>query len=101
MFLDIDNDELIAYRKATDDVSNVVIVVVNLDPYHRQSGWLEIEPEELGFDPQVSYQMHDLLSGARYLWHGRRNFVELAPGMGHIFRLRRRVRTERDFDYFM
>lgn len=100
-FLGIDNDELIAYRKATDDLSNVVVTVVNLDPYHRQSGWLDLEPSELGLDPQSSYQMHDLLSGARYLWHGRRNFVELAPGMGHVFRLRRRVRTERDFDYFM
>ena len=47
--------------------------------------------------------MHDLLSDARYLWHGARNFVRLDPkeSPAHVFRLRRRVRTERDFDYFL
>jgi starch synthase (maltosyl-transferring) len=47
--------------------------------------------------------VHDLLSGSRYLWHGPRNYIELAPQIipAHIFRLRRRVRTERDFEYYM
>jgi starch synthase (maltosyl-transferring) len=62
---------------------------------------VELDLEALGLDPRSPYQMHELLSGARYLWNGPRNFVQLAPGMGHVFRLRRRVRTERDFDYFM
>ena len=45
----------------------------------------------------------DLLGGARYLWHGRRNYVALDPASApaHIFRVRRRIRTERDFDYFL
>ena len=47
--------------------------------------------------------MHDLLGGARYEWHGARNYVELDPFVvpAHIFRVRRRVRTEHDFDYFL
>jgi len=47
--------------------------------------------------------MHDLLTGARYLWTGSRNFVRLDPNgaPAHVFRLRRRVRREADFDYFM
>jgi starch synthase (maltosyl-transferring) len=47
--------------------------------------------------------MDDLLGGARYLWHGSRNYVALEPDSvpAHIFRVRRRVRTERDFDYFL
>jgi starch synthase (maltosyl-transferring) len=46
--------------------------------------------------------MHDLLSDARYLWQGRRNYVSLDPqrSPAHVFRLRRHVATERDFDYF-
>ena len=45
----------------------------------------------------------DLLTDARYLWKGRWNYVELNPHImpAHIFRLRRHVRTEWDFDYFM
>jgi starch synthase (maltosyl-transferring) len=47
--------------------------------------------------------VHDLLTGARYLWRGAENFVRLDPQHvpAAIFRLRRRIRSEQDFDYFM
>ncbi len=47
--------------------------------------------------------MHDLLTGGRFLWHGSRDFVMLDPQRvpAHIFRVRRRVRREQDFDYFL
>jgi starch synthase (maltosyl-transferring) len=78
-------------------------VVVNLDPHHVHSGWLELPLEGLGLAPDQPYQAHDLLGGGRYLWHGARNFVELDPraSPAQIFRIRRRLRTERDFDYFL
>jgi starch synthase (maltosyl-transferring) len=102
-FYPIDNEQLIAYGKRTPDGGNAVLVIVNLDPHHVQQGFVELPLDELGIDPGVSYQMHDLLGDARYLWHGRRNYVELDPraAPAHVFRLRRRVRTERDFDYFL
>jgi starch synthase (maltosyl-transferring) len=95
-FHEIDNDQLICYSKCTDDLSNIVLVAVNLDPHHTQSGWVEFPLEELGIDPQKPYQMHDLLSDARYLWQGSRNYVELNPQIipAHILRVRRQVRTE-------
>jgi starch synthase (maltosyl-transferring) len=103
LFHPVDNEKIIAYSKNTDDLSNIVLVVVNLDPHHTHTGWLELDLEALGILPQQSYQVHDLLGDARFLWYGARNFVELNPQVvpAHIFRLRRRVRTERDFDYFM
>jgi starch synthase (maltosyl-transferring) len=93
-FHEIDNEQLICYSKRTDDLSNVILVVVNLDPHHTQSGWVEFLLEELGIDPQKPYQMHDLLSDARYLWQGSRNYVELNPQIvpAHILHVRRRVR---------
>jgi starch synthase (maltosyl-transferring) len=102
-FHQVDNEQLICYSKRTDDLSNVVLLVVNLDPHHTQSGWVEFPLEELGVDPRKPYQMHDLLSDARYLWQGSLNYVELNPQIvpAHVFRMRRRVRTERDFDYYM
>jgi starch synthase (maltosyl-transferring) len=59
--------------------------------------------EDLGVDQKKPYQVHDLLTGARYLWTGSRNYVEIDPQVvpAHIFRLRRRIRTERDFDEFL
>jgi len=102
-FHPVDNEQMIAYSKATPDLSNIVLTVVNLDPHYTQSGWIELPLEQLGLDPAVPFQGHDLLSGARYLWHGRRIYLELRPHEvpAHIIRLRRRVRTERDFDYFL
>ena len=43
------------------------------------------------------------MSGARYTWHGARNYVQLNPHVvpAHIFRIRRRVRSEKDFEYYL
>ncbi len=102
-FHPVDNDQLICYSKHTEDLTNVILVVVNLDPHHTHAGWLELPLQMLGLDGHQSYQVHDLLSDARYLWYGSRGYVELNPQTvpAHIFRVRRRIRTERDFDYFM
>ncbi|MEJ2093003.1 MAG: alpha-1,4-glucan--maltose-1-phosphate maltosyltransferase [Syntrophobacterales bacterium] len=102
-FFPIDNEQLICYGKYTDDLSNIILVVVNLNPHHTQGGWLELPLQDLGLDPLQPYQVHDLLGDARFLWHGPRNYVELNPHVvpAHIFRVRRRVRTERDFDYYL
>jgi starch synthase (maltosyl-transferring) len=102
-FLAVDDEQLIAYVKSTPDLANVVIVVVNLDPHHAHAGYVELPLGELGIDPSQPYQVDDLLGGARYLWHGARNYVALDPQAlpAHVFRLRRRLRTERDFDYYL
>ncbi len=98
-----DNDSLICYSKTSEAQDNLVLVVANLDPHHSQSGWVELPLEEMGLEPTRPFQAHDLLSGAHFLWQGPRNFVALDPQTtpAHVFRLRRRVRSERDFDYFM
>jgi starch synthase (maltosyl-transferring) len=100
-FAQTDNGQLIAYVKATPDLSNVLLVVVNLDPHHRQSGWVDLDLAGVKLEADVPYQVHDLLTDARYHWRGRRNFVELTPGMGHIFAVGSRVRDERDTDNFV
>ncbi len=102
-FHPVDNDQLICYSKHTEDLTNVILVVVNLDPHHTHAGWLELPLQMLGLGGHQSYQVHDLLSDGRYLWYGSKGYVELNPQTvpAHIFRVRRRIRTERDFDYFM
>lgn len=99
----VDNEQIIAYSKSTEDRDNIILVVVNLDPHHLQRGWLELPIGKFDIPVTGSYQMHDLLTGARYLWQGTRNYVELDPKFSpaHVFRLRQRVRTERDFDYYL
>jgi starch synthase (maltosyl-transferring) len=122
-FHPVDNDMLVAYSKSNSAGAGMpatgmpatgtpaagtpaiesVLVVVNVDPHYTQSGWVTIDLRSLGLPAETTFQMDDLLSGARYLWRGSRNFVSLDPqhSPAHIFRIRRRVRTERDFDYFL
>ena len=102
-FFPVDNDNLLCYAKSNADLNNLVVVVANLDPHHVQSGWVELDLEAFGIDPHMTYQMHDLLSGARFLWSGPRNYVQIDPQRtpAHLFALRRKVRTERNFDYFL
>jgi starch synthase (maltosyl-transferring) len=98
-----DNEQIMAYSKHTEDFSNIMLCVVNLDPNFTQSGWIHFPIEELGMDPEKAFQVHDMLSGARFLWRGGRNYVQIDPSSvsGHIFRVRLKVRTEKDFDYYM
>ena len=98
-----DNDEIVFFSKSTPDLSNVVLVVVNVDPHHAQSGYVHVPLEELGLTGTDAYQVQDLLTGAYFLWRGERNYIALDPKVtpAHILRLRRKTRTERDFDYFM
>jgi starch synthase (maltosyl-transferring) len=98
-----DNPLLLCYSKVTDDFSNIIVVIVNLDAFHTQSGWIVLDLESLGIDPGHSFQVHDLLGGGSYLWQGPRNYVELIPETlpAHILRVRPWVRSERDFDYYL
>jgi len=102
-FHPVDNDHLICYTKSAADKSECLLVVVNLDPHHTQAGWVELPLDVLEVDEDHPYQVHDLLSDARYLWNGQKNFVQLDPRVvpAHIFQVRRRVRSERDFEYYL
>ncbi len=97
-----DNPELLCYSKWSDEPANLLLVVVNLDPHHTQSGWVDLPLDDLGIDSTHPFQAHDLLTGSRHLWHGSHNYVQVDPARSpaHIFRLRRRIRTEHDFEYF-
>jgi starch synthase (maltosyl-transferring) len=101
-FYDVDNEYLIFYGKATDDLSNIILVVVNLDPAYTQSGWVRVPIKELGIPPDQPYLVHELLTDDKYIWHGEKNYVQLDPRVspGHIFRVRKRMKRETDFDYY-
>ena len=101
-FCPVDNDQLIAYLKIDAASGNVILTVVNLDPHQVQHGWVDLDINALQLDAEQPYQVHDLLSEQRYIWRGRYNYVLLDPqrAPAHVFRLRRRLRSERDFDYY-
>ncbi len=98
-----DNEMLICYSRQSADGENRLLVVVNLDPHHNQSGWIDLDLHALGVGPDEGFQVHDLIGDGRYLWRGPRNFVSLDPGAmpAQIFRLRHHLRTETSFEYYL
>jgi starch synthase (maltosyl-transferring) len=90
-FHDADNDAILFYSKMTAARDNIILVVVNLDPYRRQNSFVYVPIENFGQMESDVYQVQDLLSGATYTWRGRRNYVELDPDSqpAHIFVVRR------------
>ena len=102
-FFATDNEQMLCYAKTSPARDGAIVAIVNLDPHHAHSAWVELDLAALGIDAATPYQMHDLLTGARFLWQGARNFVRLDPqrAPAHIFRVRTRVHREQDFDYFL
>ncbi|HPT50702.1 MAG TPA: alpha-1,4-glucan--maltose-1-phosphate maltosyltransferase [Accumulibacter sp.] len=90
-FLSTDNPQIIAYAKVNDDRSDIVVCVVNLDPFHKQSATLQVPLDVFGIAANEQYQAHDLLSDERYRWQGPTSYVELSPSgkMAHIIKIRR------------
>ncbi len=86
-FLDTGNDLLLAYSKVTG--GNHLLIVVNLNAWYAEQGMVEVPLEEFGLWEGAEFQVEDLLTGEKWTWRGRRNFVRLAPHerVGHVFRV--------------
>jgi starch synthase (maltosyl-transferring) len=84
------NDQLLCYSKRNERAGNLVVVVVNLDFYTTQRGFLELPLDSLGLSQDRPYEMCDVLNNARFTWRGGRNFVELDPHKtpAHVFCVR-------------
>jgi starch synthase (maltosyl-transferring) len=90
-FYHSDNEAILFYGKMTAARDNIILVIVNLDPFRRQNSFIDVPIDEFGEMGTDVYEVNDLLNEETYLWHGRRNYVELDPlaTPGHIFRLQR------------
>ncbi len=88
-FNSTNNDQIICFSKHTDDLSNIIFTVINLDPQHTQSATVNVPLQSWGLDPTQSYEVQDLLNDNRYPWRGEWNSVVLNPSVcpAHIFRI--------------
>ncbi|GAB4028387.1 alpha-1,4-glucan--maltose-1-phosphate maltosyltransferase [Spirosoma gilvum] len=86
-FCSVNDDAIMAYLKVKGD--NRLLIVVNTDAYNRRAGIVQVPIWQLGIDSDQDYQVHDLLTGAYYTWHGEYNYVELDPYSlpMHLFRI--------------
>ncbi|MGB7983259.1 MAG: maltotransferase domain-containing protein [Candidatus Nanopelagicales bacterium] len=75
-FETIDNPQLIAFSKRTDD--EVVVVTCVLDPNSPQAGTLHLDLAALGFGHDERVLARDLITGQTWAW-GSHNYIRLDP----------------------
>ena len=85
-----DNAHLLAYSKRSEDGTDLVMVVANLDPHDMQHGFVQLPLAQWGLPPDATIEVQDLLSDERYFWRGEWNYVRLDPGLrvAHILAIR-------------
>jgi starch synthase (maltosyl-transferring) len=78
-FCAIENSNLLAYIKATDDLTSIILMIVNLDPSGRQSGFVQLPKDRLKLGDHINVKVHDLITDEQYTWTQEWNYVELDP----------------------
>ena len=86
-FHDSSNPNVIAYSKASDEGDDLILVVVNLDPYWAQEATLDLW--SLGLPAEGNLRVADVLSGDTYESFGSKPYVRLDPlyRVAHVFDL--------------
>ncbi|MDX5480349.1 MAG: alpha-1,4-glucan--maltose-1-phosphate maltosyltransferase [Hymenobacteraceae bacterium] len=89
IFGDTDNPSILCYAKWNDDLTNKMLMIVNLDPHHTQAGWVKVPLWKLQIPQDQHYLVHDLLTERKFTWHDEWNYVELRPNEMpvHVFRI--------------
>jgi starch synthase (maltosyl-transferring) len=73
------HDAVLAYSKHPRDGRDLILVVINLDPFHAHEATVEWDPKLLGRHLPMDYEVRDLLSGQNHTWHGHTATVVLEP----------------------
>ncbi|MGC2191849.1 MAG: maltotransferase domain-containing protein [Candidatus Dormiibacterota bacterium] len=74
-----DHPQVLAYSKHTADRSDVVLVIVNLDPKRAHRATVRLSVKQLSAHPGLPLRMHDLLDGSSSTWSGSLQAIELDP----------------------
>lgn len=100
-FLEIDNDQILYYGKFSQELNSNCLVLVNLNPFHSQSGKFKIPLNDLSLIKKGSYTVHELLLNHFYIWEGEFQTITLDPQMpASIFVIQKATFKESQFDYF-
>jgi starch synthase (maltosyl-transferring) len=75
----IDDEQLLAWSKRTEDRSDRILTIVSLDPSEVRRGTLELDTYDLWLDPARPIEAEDLLTGEVLRFTGNRLPVEIDP----------------------
>ncbi|MBF0334312.1 MAG: alpha-1,4-glucan--maltose-1-phosphate maltosyltransferase, partial [Alphaproteobacteria bacterium] len=78
-FHEADDSNVLFYGKTTLDRSNMVFIAVNLDPFDTHEAVLRFPLDLMGVPAGDTFEVEELLTGARHLWRGEAHRVRLDP----------------------
>lgn len=90
-FVTADNPNILAYVKWSEDRSNLMLMVVNLDPHNRHESNLYLPLDLMGIPWGTDFEVEDVLFEESYTWRDSTNFVALDPRTKpvHLFKVKR------------
>jgi starch synthase (maltosyl-transferring) len=83
-----DKENILVFSKSSSD-GETILVVVNLNPFHWEETTLDLDLSVLGIETSHPFEVHDLLTDHRFVWHGSHNYIRLDPHdqPAHVFRI--------------
>ncbi len=73
------NDSILYYGKTTPAKDDFLLFAVNLDPHNAQGADFEVPLWEFGLPDEASMEVEDLVTGARFTWQGKVQYMHLDP----------------------
>ncbi len=89
-FHDASDENVLCYSKVSRDGSDIVLVIVNLDPFHAHESDIRLPIEEFKIERDGQYRAQELLTDETFLWSGPDQRVRLDPAVNPamIFHIR-------------
>jgi len=78
-FYSAHDDNVIWYGKPAADGSDMILVMVNMDPHEEHACDFEVPLWEFGLPDDGEIAVEDLVSGDRFHWHGKHHHIHLTP----------------------
>ena len=73
------NDNILYFGKRSADGSNFILVAVSLDPFNPQEAGFELPLWEMGLPDDAATTGEDLMTGHRWTWYGKNQFMRIDP----------------------
>lgn len=73
------NDNILYFAKRTPERDNYILIAVSLDPHNAQEAHFELPLWELGLDDNAETHGEDLMSGHRWSWYGKTQWMRIEP----------------------
>ncbi len=78
-FFEVQNDNLIGYVKSTPENDDIIMVMVNVNPFEAHEAWFNVPIHDLGLGDDQQYLVEELFTGRTLSWSGSWHHLWIDP----------------------